>query len=215
MKIQLIYVAIFAFAIVGLLIMNGETDVVLSQSPVENSPRQSENPELEELIRELRDRDKRKSHPKQLAELINRARIVVGANTFVYKETETLSPKVYSQELLFALIDLLDWEQPRRRDDFDPAYGMAVFPAVDAIVAMRKSALPSLVEVIETERRESVKYQNALKSLRFILNRNDIEAINFLTVQASASKSRMGKKQLLSAAEIVQKDFEKSQQRVN
>ena len=139
----------------------------------------------------------KKTSPKELVTAIRTAKMLASANTFA--DSDTLS----SPELLSALIELLDWEQPRRNDSFDPSYGLPTYPAIDAIGVMRKPALPSLVQVLENEDPASLKAKNALQTIWLILHRHDVDTINFLRTEALTSKSSKSKERLLAAANAV------------
>lgn len=174
----------------------------------------SDTPEVEKIIKKLRDKKVRVSSPKEIVEAITKAKIIIGANTFSGKDKLDQSPKLYSPELLSALIDLLDWQQPKRTDDFDPAHGMPVFPAISAISVMNQSALPSLIEVLENEPPESRKFKNALQVIQNIFRHNDVETVNYLRVKASVSKTDVGGRNLLLAADLVLKEQKELEQRL-
>lgn len=170
--------------------------------------------DLESIIAKLHDQELRKLSPKEFAEVIKKAGMLASANTFA-KDDNTSPPNIYSVDLLSALIDSLDFEQPKRSPEFDASSGQPFYPAVRAIASMRKPVLPWLVEVLENENPDSLKYKNALSTVRLILHGDDMAAFNYLQAQAVAASTDNGKKRLLSAADLVQMEFEKHQKYVN
>ena len=198
------FITIIAVLIAGIsFVLNIKTDSLSYRTKKENQLAQSDGSVLEKLIRKLRDKELRESSPKEFVSVINKARLYAGANTFSDKRDEFPKPKLYSRELLSALIELLDWEAPKRTDYFDSSYGQPSYPAVYAIAVMGIGALPDLTSSLEREDKDSLKFQNALESIHFIQGRDEVATIEYLRKAARRSRTAKGRRTLLFGVERI------------
>ena len=125
----------------------------------------------------------------------------------VYKAMEELG-REKADEAIPELIQLLTFEKQLGPDlgDFRITTPSARYPAVSALYEIGESALPALIEVIETQDEDSVASQNALYSINAILVRKSpADAINFLEGAAARSTSTKAALRLSKAADKTKK----------
>ncbi len=112
-----------------------------------------------------------------------------------------------SAEMIKALVDLLDWERPRSSmnlgsiiTDNHPGQ-KTYYPAIWALAAWKEFAQPAVVDVLESENPDSIKWQNAFTVIRQDFGYEDAKVAKFFGAQATQAKSEEGRKRLLSAAD--------------
>ena len=191
------YVMIVGVAIVaGLLLIKYSSNSVSSQTAGSNES---------EALAILKNRSLRKTDPQRVIKAMEEV-------AAPYKARPVTSTEPIPDEVISALVDLLDFERPDRRD---PMFNISaeVYPVMDTLVLLRKPVLPGLVGILENEDGKSEKSRNAVLVIRKLIS-DDVKASDFLRVEASGSKSETGKERLLSAAERISEEHLKFQNRV-
>lgn len=80
------------------------------------------------------------------------------------------------------------------------------YPATGALFQIGKSSLPALIKVIEAEKLESLKSQNALYTIRFIFRDDSSEAVEYLERAMKNSTTQEGQQRLLDVIEKTKKE---------
>ncbi len=201
MKTKSIYVS--ASCLLILLMIGIGIYLSMAKASSQTLDKMENTAETQKIIAVLRDEGLRASSPNEVVNAIKRARVIAGASSFANADLSALTLSADLAQLLDALVELIDWEQPRRNDDFDPGYGLPIYPALSAIAVMRKQALPELVKVIENEDENSIKFKNALSGILLINNRDERATIEFLEDKAANADSETTKFKLLQACRLV------------
>jgi len=87
-----------------------------------------------------------------------------------------------------------------------PVYTGTRYPATSAIAEMGKVALPTLVEVIETNDEDSLRSKNARFTVRAII-KEPAEIDKFFKEAAAKASTPEGRRRLLKALETAETDF--------
>ncbi len=205
MKTRIIIAVIAVVMVVGSFFgLRSLTEEVSSQGVAPNHDLQTSSGRL----KILRDKDLRTKNWELLVQAIEKE-----ATNFTGRSGQS-DLEIPSNEMIAAMIDLLDWERPRPSERvvtgvdgvkidvlMDSAPNRtASYPAVWTLVAWKDLAIPAVIEVLETNDPKSVKWNSAFTVVRQKFEFDGIQTSNFLTVEAAASSTETGKQRLLAAS---------------
>lgn len=83
------------------------------------------------------------------------------------------------------------------------------FPAMWALIAWGDFAIPSIIEILETEDPDSLKWKNGISVIRNYFRFDDSKAAEFLLSKADFAKSVKGTNRLRKAAQLILAEKEK------
>lgn len=187
--------AIFCLiAILGINVISQNKEITDDKVTVEDSQTKlQDSDETQKLIKILTDK-------KESADVI-------------LATIETLG-NMKANEAIPILTEYLDYEKICNRNppkyvegveidgtEIGPRRTCGSYPATSALIQIGKPSLPALVKVIEEEKSESLKSQNALYTIQQIFVEDLSEGVKYLEDAMNISATQMGKQRLLVAVE--------------